>query len=228
MDLNKKHLLYLIVFFLFINLNASGQSNSVSGKILNQSTKEPVGYASIALFKQDSVFLKGTTADSIGRFGFTNLISDDYVLSVSCMGFEAKKILLQNLSESAEVDVFLSESVLSLGEIVVSASSTISKINQRIVFPTKLQLSHSANGMQLLNTMMLPGLNINPMANTISSSDGGKVVLQINGVNATPEEVQTVSSKVDFHQSGIEKGTRERVRSKVAKFGYHYKFLSSF
>lgn len=37
-----------------------------------------------------------------------------------------------------------------------------------------------------------------------------------------------VSSKVDFHQSGIEKGTRERVRSKVTKFGYHYKFLSSF
>lgn len=195
MDLNKKHLLYLIVFFLFINLNVSGQSNSISGKILNQSTKEPVGYAGIALFKQDSVFLKGTTADSIGRFGFTNLISDDYVLSVSCMGFEAKKILLQNLSESAEVDVFLSESVLSLGEIVVSASSTISKINQRIVFPTKLQLSHSANGMQLLNTMMLPGLNINPMANTISSSDGGKVVLQINGVNATSEEIQTLQPR---------------------------------
>ena len=39
---------------------------------------------------------------------------------------------------------------------------------------------------------------------------------------------KTVSSKVDFHQSGIEKGTRERVRSKVTKFGYHYKFLSSF
>ena len=38
----------------------------------------------------------------------------------------------------------------------------------------------------------------------------------------------SVSSKVDFHQSGTEKGTRERVRSKVTKFGYHYKFLSSF
>ena len=43
-----------------------------------------------------------------------------------------------------------------------------------------------------------------------------------------PEYIYAVSSKVDFHQSGIEKGTRERVRSKVAKFGYHYKFLSSF
>lgn len=195
MDINKKHLLYLIVFFLFISLNASGQSNSISGKIHNQNSKEPVGYASIVLFKQDSVFLQGMTADSVGRFAFTNLTSDDYVLSVSCMGFEAKKILLQNLSESVEIDVFLNESALLLDEIVISASSTISKINQRIVFPTRLQLNHSANEIQLLNTMMLPGLNINPMANTISSSDGGKVVLQINGVNATSEEILTLQPR---------------------------------
>ena len=50
-------------------------------------------------------------------------------------------------------------------------------------------------------------------------------VVQNAIVRALPQDV---SSKVDFHQSGIEKGTRERVRSKVAKFGYHYKFLSSF
>jgi len=34
MDLNKKHLLYLIVFFLFGNLNAFGQSINISGRIL--------------------------------------------------------------------------------------------------------------------------------------------------------------------------------------------------
>ena len=33
------------------------------------------------------------------------------------------------------------------------------------------------------------------MANTISSSDGGKVVLQINGVNATSEEIQTLQPR---------------------------------
>ena len=192
MDLNKKHLVYLIVFLLFLSSNAFGQSNSISGRILNRNTKGPIEYASVVLSKQDSIFLKGTTTDSIGKFAFTGLTFDDYVLSVSCMGFEAKKILLQNLSESAEIDILLSESVLSLNEVIILASSTISKINQRIVFPTKLQLSHSANGMQLLSTMMLPGLNINPMVNTISSSDGGKVVVQINGVNATPEEILTL------------------------------------
>ena len=195
MDLNKKHLLYLIVFFLFLSLNAFGQSNNITGRILDQSTKEPVEYANVTLFRQDSVFIEGTVSDTIGRFGFTNLISDDYVLLISYMGFETKKILLQNLLESVEIDVFLSERMLSLDEIVISASSTISKINQRIVFPTKLQLDHSANGMQLLNTMMLSGLNINPMTNTISSSDGGKVVLQINGVNTTSEEILTLQPR---------------------------------
>lgn len=195
MDLNKKHLLYLIVFFLFLSLNAFGQSNNITGRILDQSTKEPVEYANVTLFRQDSVFIEGTVSDTIGRFGFTNLISDDYVLLISYMGFETKKILLQNFLESVEIDVFLSKRMLSLDEIVISASSTISKINQRIVFPTKLQLDHSANGMQLLNTMMLSGLNINPMTNTISSSDGGKVVLQINGVNTTSEEILTLQPR---------------------------------
>ena len=36
MDLNKKHLLYLIVFFLFLSLNAFGQSNNITGRILDQ------------------------------------------------------------------------------------------------------------------------------------------------------------------------------------------------
>mgnify|MGYP006998787352 CR=1 FL=1 len=40
MDLNKKHLLYLTVFFLFLSLNASGQSNSISGRVLNQKHKK--------------------------------------------------------------------------------------------------------------------------------------------------------------------------------------------
>ena len=65
MDLNKKHLLYLTVFFLFLSLNASGQSNSISGRVLNQNTKESVEYASVVLFKQDSVFLNGTTAEDL-------------------------------------------------------------------------------------------------------------------------------------------------------------------
>lgn len=68
MDLNKKHLLYLIVFFLYSGLSVSGQSIHVSGRVLQQNTQTPVEFANVVLFKQDSVFLKGTTTDTIGRF----------------------------------------------------------------------------------------------------------------------------------------------------------------
>ena len=125
MDLNKIKLLYLIVLFLLSGLSVFGQSLSISGKILNQSTQKPVQYASVALFKQDSLLLKGVATDSTGRFHFFNLTPDDYILSVTYMGFEPRKILVQNLSEPARVDVLLNESVLSLGEVFISASSTI-------------------------------------------------------------------------------------------------------
>lgn len=102
MDFNKARLLYLIVFFLYSGLSVSGQSIHVSGRVLQQNTQTPVEFANVVLFKQDSVFLKGTTTDTIGRFEFENLPTDNYVLSVSCLGFETKRILIQNLTESAQ------------------------------------------------------------------------------------------------------------------------------
>jgi hypothetical protein len=216
MDTNKKCFLLLILFFLFIAFNVSGQQLSVSGRVQTQNTHIPVKYASVILSKQDSIFLKGTTTDSIGIFGLNNLSADSYILTVSCMGFEQKKILIQNLSESTHIDIFLNESVLSINEVVISASSTVSRINQRIVFPTQLQLSHSANGIQLLNTMMLPGLNINPMLNCISSPDGGTVILQINGINATSEELLTIQpgqiKRVEYSDyAGIRYGNSSKI-----------------
>lgn len=104
MDLNKKQAIYLIVFFLLSVVNAFGQSIHLSGRILQQKKQTPVEFATVILFRQDSVFLKGTTTDSIGRFEFENLQMENYVLSVSCLGFETKRILIQNLAESAQMD----------------------------------------------------------------------------------------------------------------------------
>lgn len=195
MDLNKKHLRYFLIPFLFLGLNASGQAIALAGRVFDQRTKAPVESAGVVLFTRDSLFLKGTTSDSTGTFGFANLSPGEYLLSVSSMGFEPQRILLQNFCESAEIAVFLDERVWVLGDVSVTASSRADKMSRRIVFPTGLQRSHSANGMQLLNAVMLPGLYVNPMSNTIASSDGGKVVLQINGVNAAPEEIQALQPR---------------------------------
>lgn len=78
--------------------------------------------------------------------------------------------------------------------------------------------------MQLLNTMMLPGLNINPMTNTISSFDGGKVMLQINGVNVTSEEIQTLQPcqirRVEYlDYAGIRYGAASKIVNFIVNKG---------
>ncbi|MBK5722092.1 carboxypeptidase-like regulatory domain-containing protein [Dysgonomonas sp. Marseille-P4677] len=103
MDFNKKRLLYLIVLFLLFVLNISGQTINLSGRVLSQKSQVPIEFANITLSKQDSVLLDGTITDSIGYFEFKNLASDDYILSASCLGFETKNILIQNLAESAKL-----------------------------------------------------------------------------------------------------------------------------
>lgn len=182
-----------LLFFIFFPIR--GQTVSLSGRIINQNNRKPIEFARLSLFKQDSVFVKGTSADTSGIFELTGLPAGDYVLSVSCIGFETKRIQIQNLSESTGLDVFLEESAVALDEVIVSVAPVISKINQRIIFPTHQQRNHSSNGIQLLTVMMLPGLRVNSLANTVSSSDGGEIIFQINGAPVSREEIQTIKPK---------------------------------
>lgn len=90
------------------------------------------------------------------------------------------------------------------------------------------ELFLTAEFFQIIQRITLPGkdpVHCNLPHHIVDLATGKIVVL---GKEHCVIFIETVSSKVDFHQSGIEKGTRERVRSKVTKFGYHYKFLSSF
>jgi hypothetical protein len=188
MDMNKSRLVFILSFMLATHLNVAGQAPGISGKVMSQN-KQPVAFAHLVLFGQDSVFIKGTTADSIGNFSLTRLPAGSYTLSVSAVGFNTGNILIQNLTESVIVEVLLHARDIALDEVVVSAPSVINRIHQRIVFPVNWQREHSSNGIQLLNAMMLPGLRVNPLLHSVSSSDGGDVVLQINGVNVASEEI---------------------------------------
>ncbi len=63
---------------------------------------------------------------------------------------------------------------------------------------------------------MLPGLRVNPLSNSISSADGGAIILEINGMNATPEEIQTIQprqiKRVEYSDyAGIRYGNSSKI-----------------
>lgn len=91
------------LFIVFLSVPALGQSLSLSGKIIDGHTKEPVSYASV-YFARSGV---GKTSDSAGNFSFYfNNFSKD-TLVVSYIGYALYKlpITLQNNSKPLTVQL---------------------------------------------------------------------------------------------------------------------------
>ncbi|MCD8165359.1 MAG: hypothetical protein LUE93_04065 [Bacteroides sp.] len=71
----------------------------------------------------------------------------------------------------------------------------INQIDRKLIFPSRQEISSSANGIDLLGNMQLSGIEVNPIKNTIEGSRGGSVNLRINGAPATLKEIQAINPK---------------------------------
>ncbi len=82
-----------------------------------------------------------------------------------------------------------------LPEIVVTADGQIEMSNKTLLRPTQLEKKHSANGFNLLYLMQTPELDVSASTRSITTHNGGEVVLCINGMEVLPEDVASLSSK---------------------------------
>ena len=92
----------LLPFFLFSqeskisNLKTDNKNiaGKISGKIKSIDDKSNLEFASVSLFRSDNKdLIEGTITDSKGRFNFKNIITGDYILKISFIGFESKEII---------------------------------------------------------------------------------------------------------------------------------------
>ncbi|MDE6397565.1 MAG: outer membrane beta-barrel family protein [Muribaculaceae bacterium] len=78
-----------------------------------------------------------------------------------------------------------------LDEVVISAPKVIRKSDMDLYIPSKSALDLSKNGLQLLNNLMIPSLNVNDAMGTIKAA-GQSVQIRINGREATVDQVRTL------------------------------------
>lgn len=92
-----------ILFTVFIFSFANGQPVSISGKIIDGHTKEPISYASVYFAKSGI----GKTSDSSGNFSFYfNSFSKD-TLIVTYIGFDLYKIPITALNNNKPLNILL-------------------------------------------------------------------------------------------------------------------------
>ena len=90
---------------------------------------------------------------------------------------------------AAQTDTLAVDTTLTLGEVTVNGMRTIQKVDRTLFLPTKKMARSSANGYDLLKLMMLPGIKVDPVQQTISSLRGGGVQVRINDVKAGTQDI---------------------------------------
>ena len=185
--------LFLLLLALSV-LSTQAQSLSIKGRVTDAS-QEAVIAANVSLWTIDSTLVTGVTSNAQGKFALHKIKAGDYRLSISFIGLQSENILLK-LNKSLDLgDVQLQEDAVSLGEVTVSASNVLQRVDRQIILPSESQLKRSFGTYDLLNNLGIARLQVDNLSNSMSVSGGGSVQTRINGIKVTDKEIAAVRAK---------------------------------
>lgn len=131
----------------------------VTGRVLEKGTPEAVPFATVALLRADSTIAMGVSADENGVFELINVISGNYILKVSSIGFENEFVPnIQVPVEAKNVDVgpvYLRNEANQLQEvkIVAEKSMIVTDIDKTSINIGQDLLASSNNASELLEKL---------------------------------------------------------------------------
>ena len=195
----------------------------IKGRVIQASDRVSVEFANVVLQTMDSVFVLGTITDQKGNFDFINVVAGDYRLIISMIGYETQTIELQGENRDIDLrDILLEDTSVSLGEVMVTASATTSKSDRKLVYPSDRQVNASTNGVDLLQQLMLSGLQVNPVQNQVSLVGGGEIQYRINGVKVEIQDIIALKPidiiRIEYHDNpGLRYGNAEIVLDYIVR-----------
>lgn len=202
---------------------AFAQNWEIKGNVCDARRQEALEFANVVLKTLDSTFVAGTTTDAQGRFLFNKVQKGDYILSVSSLGFQTEHISLLGLSKNTYLEkITLLDDTVSLEGVTISASAQTSRADKKVVFPSDRQVKASGNGMDLLQQMMLPRVQVDLMNNEIKAVGNGVVQLRINGVKVEQSEIKALNPsdiiRIEYHDNpGLRYGNADIVLDYIVR-----------
>ena len=107
--------------------------------------------------------------------------------------FSALIIFIFSLASSAQSQDTLQ--VKNLPEVIVNSGNQIETSRKVILRPTEMERKHATNGFELIDVMNTSELEINTRLHNITTKSGGSVVICINGMEVSDEEVALLRAK---------------------------------
>lgn len=118
-------------------------------------------------------------------------------------------------------DILLEDASVALEGVIINGSNQINRPDRKLVFPSERQMKVSTNGVNLLQELMLPRIQVNPMNNEIGISGGGELQIRINGVKADINEIKALRPadiiRIEYHDNRLRYGNAEIVLDYIVR-----------
>jgi hypothetical protein len=154
--------------------------HSVSGKVLDEKTKQPVEYASLVLVEKD---LWAVTNEK-GEFLIQHISQGKASFAVSCLGYAPKTFELNVRSSLSGIVFYLPENNLSLKEVTVTAKRKEDMTTSYVIDQTGLE------HLQMLNVgdamSLLPGAQTNTTLHNAVNTPQTIAIRSMSGENGNP------------------------------------------
>ncbi len=158
------------------------QDISLTGRILDENSKDPIGYANISLEK-DSKPIKGTSSMEDGSFIFTHIPVGIYTLKVSFIGYgeSSRNISITGKNKDIKLGkIFLQEDSKQLEdvEIVTQGSQVKFELDKKVFSVDQSIASSGGSATEVLEN--IPSVEVDQEGN-ISLRNNSSVEIWING-----------------------------------------------
>ena len=153
-------IILITLFFSLIVFAQERQGNfpggTISGKILDASTKHPIEYANIVVFlSKDSTMLTGGVSDKEGNFRLSISRPGRLIVEVRFIGYDSDTLFTIIKPGSLNVDlgeIYIHPSAINLSDVVVQGERwpVSYEIDKKVIDPDQMQTVISGNAADVL------------------------------------------------------------------------------
>jgi iron complex outermembrane recepter protein len=194
----------LLILFLLIFYYTSSAQNTLTGRILNSDTNQPVEFAQVALMAiTDSSLVTGGITDYNGRFEINPPGTGSFHLRISFIGYNEKwQQVVINSGTNRIQPILIESSDTRLGEVEITAAASLfrSEADRRIYNVENMTIAEGGTAIQLLET--LPSVQVDEEGN-LSMRGSGNILIYINGRPSNLSSDETESILEQFPASAI-------------------------
>ena len=143
--------IFSLIVISFVTLAQQGEGGSVSGKVIDAATKEPIEYTNIVLLNvKDTSVVTGTITNKEGVFNITGIRPGNYFVDIRFIGYVDERFQKTLKPGNMQIDlgeISIHPAAIDLQDVVVQGErSPISyQIDKKVIDVSQMETVASGN-----------------------------------------------------------------------------------